>query len=421
MAKQRFDGWSKIGVLLLALTLLAGLPGCAGLPFGATVEPVTLKFAYMENAADYAPLANAFHKENPHITVELVPVPLSGNSMRSLATYASQVDAVRLPSMMIQEDVAQALLPLDTMISTDLEFPQADLFPNTLESLRLDGKQVAIPAGINPYVFFYNTERFAAAGVQPPSANWTIEDFINTAISMNSPDKTGGVTFGYCTYPTFMDSIMFSYLFGGGILDDIYQPTMPTLNDPANVDALRWYTSLLTDFQLLPPEPLSDRAVGMFIAQGNCAFWMDTLNRGAFGRFGDVKSEPLPLPAYNAAFNVAELDAYSVIATSAHPEEAYQWISFLMQQQEASGSLVPPLRALASAAEYTARVSTGTAGVAQSIGDRTVMLGLEMYRDARLGNVIELYTRAAEQVMIEQIDAQTALDQAQSEAEEQFR
>lgn len=421
MAKQRFGGWSKIGLLLLALTLLASLPGCAGLPFGVKVEPVKLRFAYMENAADYAPLADAFHKENPHITVELVPVPLAGNSVRSLATYASQADAIRLPSMVIQEEVAQVLLPLDTMISADLEFPQAELFPNTLESLRLDGKQVAIPAGINPYVFFYNTERFAAAGVQPPTANWTIEDFVNIAMSMNSPDKTGGVTFGFCTYPTFMDSIMFSYLFGGGILDDLYQPTMPTLNDPANVEALGWYSSLLTDFQLLPPDPLSARAVGMFIAQGNCAFWMDTLNRGAFGRFGDVKAEPLPLPAYNAAFNVAELDAYAVIAASAHPEEAYQWITFLMQQQEASGSLIPPVQALATDPEYTARVSTGAAGVAQSIGDHTVMLGLEMYRDSRMGPVIELYARAAEQVMMEQVDAQTALDQAQIEAEARFR
>ncbi len=415
MAKQR------LVMLVVLLALLAGMPGCAGLPFGARVEPITLRFAYLENAADYTALAEAFHKENPHITVELVAVPLEGNPMRSLATYAANADAVRLPSMAIQEEVAEALLPLDTMISTDLNFPQADLFPNSLDSLRMDGKQVGIPAGINPYVFFYNTEKFAAAGVQPPNANWAIEDFINTAANINSPDTDGGVTFGYCTYPTFIDPIMFSYLFGGGILDSIYQPTMPTLNDPANVDALRWYTSLKTDFQLLPPEPLSARAVGMFIAQGNCAFWMDTLNRGAFGRFGGVKSEPLPLPAYNATFNVAELDAYSVIATSAHSEESYQWISFLMQRQEASGAMVPPMQALARSPEYTARVSTGTAGVAQSLGDHTVLLGLEMYRDARMGSVIALYARAAEQVMLEQIDAQTALDQAQLEAEANFK
>lgn len=406
-------------IVLLVLTVI--LAGCAGLPFGEQVEPVTLRFAYLENAADYTALADAFHKENPHITVELAPVPLSGNFMRALAASAAEADAIRLSSWLLQEDVSQALLPLDGMISADLNFPQDDLFPNSLESLRLDGKQIAIPAGINPYVFFYNTERFASAGVLPPDANWTIEDFVNTAVQINSPDRDGGVTFGYCTYPTFTDPIMFAYLFGGGILDSIYQPTAPTLNSPANVDSLRWYASLQTDFQLLPPEPLSDRAVGMFIEQGNCAFWMDTLNRGAFGRNDSLKAEPLPLPAYNAAFNIAEQDAYSVMGTSAHPEEAYQWILFLMQQQEASGILIPPMRTLARSPEYTARVSTGTAGVAQSLGDQTMILALEMYRDARMMTVIQQYGQAAEQVMMQQVDAQTALDQAQVEVESSFR
>jgi hypothetical protein len=58
--------------------------------------------------------------------------------------------------------------------------------------------------------------------------------------------------------------------------------------------------------------------------------------------------------------------------------------------------------------------------VARGLPAQTVILGLEMYSDPRLGEVLELYTDAAMQVLEGTMDAKTALDQAQVKADQAF-
>ena len=52
--------YRALALFSLALLLIAALPGCSGLA-GLGQEPVELTFVYLENVADYAPLAESFH------------------------------------------------------------------------------------------------------------------------------------------------------------------------------------------------------------------------------------------------------------------------------------------------------------------------------------------------------------------------
>jgi ABC-type glycerol-3-phosphate transport system substrate-binding protein len=410
--------------ICLAVVLIFLTTGCSGIPLFTPQEPVTLRFTYIENTADYAVLAEEFTRQNPNITIELDPATLSRDTMRTLALKAEEADVIRIPLTAIDDKFASAFLPLDTILTTDQQFNADDLFPNSLDGLRLAGKQVGVPAGINPFVVFSNPAKFTAAGFEPPTPGWVLEDFITSAMSVNNTDESlrgsPQLTYGFCTHPALPDSLIISFLFGGGVFDNIYNPSSATLNSPENVSALTWYASLKNDFGLVP-EITRTFDVGAMVARGNCAFWMDWLDRSIYGRYGDYDVDMLPLPAYNTPFTVALLDSYSILATSEHSEEAWQWIRFLLSQPTASGYLVPPNVALLSDPEFTARVEPDALVVARNMPQQTVILGVDMYGDQRLGQIVQLYSEATEKVLKGELDAQTALDLAQQQADQVFQ
>jgi multiple sugar transport system substrate-binding protein len=221
-----------LAALGLALALIAALPGCSGLA-GLGAEPVELTFVYFENAADYEPLAQSFHEKYPNITIKLDPVTSGpGDSSRAMQTKAETADVIRISSTMLNEATAASFLPLDSYITTDKNFPQGDLISGSLEGLKVGGKQVGLPAALNPYVVFYDPQLFTSRGITPPAAGWTVEDFMTTAMALNHTDQalvgTQEYTFGYCSTPQFFDPVMFAYIFGGGIFDSPTTPTTPT-------------------------------------------------------------------------------------------------------------------------------------------------------------------------------------------------
>jgi ABC-type glycerol-3-phosphate transport system substrate-binding protein len=154
--------WGRRGLsLVLAAILLAG---CAGFSLpDLFAKPVTLGFLYLEGAANYQPLADEFHRLHPGITVKLIPVTYD-----NFQSQAAVADMIRLPNSLLTDDLVKNLLKLDNQISIDPNFPKSDLFPGSLEALQLGGKQIGIPAGLEPMVVYYSPRKFAAAGVKPP-------------------------------------------------------------------------------------------------------------------------------------------------------------------------------------------------------------------------------------------------------------
>ena len=55
------------------------------------------------------------------------------------------------------------------MLQEDATFPRDDYIPGTLEGLQHEGKQIGLPAGIAPYVVFYEPAKFEANGIKLPA------------------------------------------------------------------------------------------------------------------------------------------------------------------------------------------------------------------------------------------------------------
>ena len=421
MAQRYVSTGKRVFLFVLIAALLAG---CSGLSLGVPDEPVTLRYLYIKDVANVEPLAKEFQRQHPNITIQLEPLEREFDGIRNLESRIAGADAIRLSVTMIPEAVASGFLPIDLQVSTAKDFPQSDIYPGALEGLKMNGKLVGLPAGINPFVVYYSPRKFAAAGVQPPPPNWTLDEFVTTAMAINNTGEaligTDRYIYGFCSHPMFTDGAIFTYLFGGGLFDSLTLVSRPTLNQRANVDALNWYAGLKTDMGIIPDRE-NVRGVGELLARSNCGFWIDWLDHANFANLGPDDATPLPLPAYHEQFNVATLDGYFIFAKSEHPEEAWQWISFLMGQPAAAGILVPPLQSQIDSQEYAARADAARVTVARSLPPQMVVLGMEMFRNERFGNVLELFSQAATQVFKGEKDAQNALDAAQMQAEDIFR
>lgn len=410
----------SLAILLLVGFILLHSVGCSAFQLPKKSEPVTLRFLYEEKSANYPALAEEFHKEHPNITIELTTYKNLGDFYQRYASLMEGVDAVRLfigASIYYAEQVPDGLLVLDPMLAEDTEFPHTDLFPGLMDEIRLEGKLIGIPAGLIPFLVYVNPQKFQAAGQPLPQPGWTVDEFVQAAKAVHRTDTNGQGTYGFCAQPEGPDPGIFLRLFGGGVVDDPMQPTAPVLDQPANETALVWYASLFNDHQVTLPFNLLNQWYAQFMT-GNCAMWVDAMNAGDYGKPEGFDPVIVPLPMYDQPMTFVAMDNYAIQAKSEHPEEAWQWIRFLMGHEQGSGSYLPPLRSLIETDSYQASVSPSVYEIARSLPERLELLGIR--QDPRELQANMQYYEALRRVLMGQQDVPTALEQAQKEALKAF-
>jgi len=410
-----------ISTLIVATIIITGCSTFAPPP--PTPMPVTIRFAFQENASKYQPLADQFHQLHPNITIVLKSQ--GGRSFDEFFnTQYQTVNAIRLNVGFANPDLLNNLLPIDDILASDKNISKEDFFPGTLEALQYKGSQIGIPAGINPYVVYYEPKRFEISGVTPPTSNWTLDDFLVAATKVNNQDPDlrdqGKFVYGFCSTPGGNDPLFLLYLFGGKLFDQLPDPRRPTLNDPNNVEALTWYAALKTEYKILPQDDQPDQFYRA-ITNSQCGFWQfwyDNLNFNLNGVFGSVM---LPLPSYKSNFSLAMVDGYFIIKNSPNPQETWQWITFLVGQQTAAGTEIPPLRSQIASEAFAQRVSPDRLAIARGLSSDTVILGVSTMQSTIMQQITGLFINAVEKVMAGTADPQSALDDAQTQAEAIFK
>lgn len=140
--------------LCLAALLLACLPACTTL--GVAEKPVALTFGFpFYDQAYYQNLLPAFKKQAANITIELHPMqsaPGQFDFKRDVFVFNWEALANA------QDQIVKFAKPLDILLETDLSFKPPDFYPGALEAFKNNGKTIAIPAGLDPWVMYYNSE-----------------------------------------------------------------------------------------------------------------------------------------------------------------------------------------------------------------------------------------------------------------------
>lgn len=394
------------------------------------VEPVVIRFAYRANTVKLQPLFDEFHQRYPWITVESVEAQRFGQQMDAVIRTAT-VDIFREGRNALAYAEEGLLRSLDPLELGDWATFQDDYYKGTWEGLSVQGRQWGIPAGLDTLVAYVNLERAEALNVAVPEPDWSLFDFLDLAIKMNHPEglphDPSIKLFGYCTIPeSVMDPVVFIYLHGGRIVDDVNSPTQATLDDPLTVEAIQWYSDLFNRHDVAPdPEVIKRtfRQGGIYEAalRGACGMWLGWYSgRGGLDtRYNwDFEWQMLPLPQDRAQLGLGDVEGYYITANCAHPKEAIMLLRFLSGRWEAAGRKLPPRRSLINQDPYEDAVGKDVAAIARAFSENVIIMpgeigpGLEAVSTELIKAIVEIVT--------EDLDADDVMAEAQQRVDAVF-
>lgn len=333
------------GAVLATATLLAGCSG--GEP--ASDEEVTITYSVWAGTQTPAmqAIADAFHEENPNITVDLVelPWPQYWSTLQTGAQGGTAPDAFWMLAQQIKPyaDGGQLLDISDAVDSAGVDlgnYPQAvlDLYDQG------DGKLYGLPKDFDTNAVWYNKALFDAAGVDYPSADWTWDDFRATAKAL-----TGNGVWGVAA-PIDYQGGYYNTIFsaGGQVISD--DGTTSEIDSPEAIEGIQFWTDLQADGSSPTLQQLSDTEAVTQFQQGKVAMYMSGAywalqfyNDEAFR--ANVGVAPLPLGPDGRATVSSGIENVGYAGTK-HPEEVAKFLMFASGEEAAkiqaeSGAVLP--------------------------------------------------------------------------------
>jgi len=166
----------------------------SGIGAAHAAEQTTIKLAFSKDYLPNTPelqmgwmqgIKSRFEKENPGVTVELVPIQAGYDDLVTkmslmLSSSAKAPDVAQIPAQQTGEWAASGLLaPLDGKLSNAAWWTQVAA-PVQAEG-RIAGKVYAVSEGVNTSALYYNIDIFKKAGIATPwqPRNW--QDIVSAA------------------------------------------------------------------------------------------------------------------------------------------------------------------------------------------------------------------------------------------------
>ncbi|MBN2002300.1 MAG: sugar ABC transporter substrate-binding protein [Anaerolineae bacterium] len=359
--------------IMIAGVLIAG---CAQiLP---TRELITIRFTYPQytDAGQYEQWAQQFHEQNPDITVELTPV--GENTYNQLTS--GDVFVGSQMSLLAYLDQNQ-VINLSAFIEQDEDLGLDDFYPNAVKVFTTQGKQWALPVGIDMMMLYYNKDLFDRYGVAYPKIGWNWQDFVESAqMTTEYTRENYGFALQYGNEFALYEPMMMIYQHGGRLFDNLENPSQITFNDPLNVEAMDFYAKLIFEHHVAPSwngdaQPQSSMYPWIGIMQSRYAMWtLMYSNRGGqtWPQPWEMKWGVVPLPADQNAATLATVDGAYISVNSLHPDEAWLWAEFLSKQTPAFA--FPARRSLAESQQYEQLVGADIAAAARSALESAILV-----------------------------------------------
>ena len=237
--------------------------------------PVTISFLGFYGPEGVAPLLDAFHAENPGITVEYQSVPFGELNQVIQSRLA---DGGESPDVYIADQPRVAALDnqgflLD--VSDAVGDAANDWVDTALTASTVDGRLMALPLNTSTQILYYNKTLLDQAGIPYPSTSPDDRMTWDEVIDLARQAQEGGATYGFqfdqvsrfYQLQPLMESL------GGG----------PGLTGPANlqpdlvndgwIEAMEFYASLFADDGVAPRGMPPEETPNAFAA-GEVAFYL---------------------------------------------------------------------------------------------------------------------------------------------------
>lgn len=199
----------------------------------------------------YYDLAKAFQLQYPDVIVEFSSTDI--DNPFTINGVANASDCFLWFGGVSSEVEQAAILSLEPFIAEDTNFDKSDFYPQVLNYFMVRGELFGLPAEVNIPLIIYNKSLFDTLSVAYPQYDWTVDDFLTIAMTFTDEKDFGTKRYGYVSQEfETNDLTIFLERLGAQILNDSVDPPRLTFTHPDTLDAMRWYTSLTTEFGVKP-------------------------------------------------------------------------------------------------------------------------------------------------------------------------
>ncbi len=311
-----------------------------------------------EEIAIYRNLVEAFELANPNIDVKLVPVADKDEHLQKLATSfagGNPPDVFLVNFREYSQFVARdAIEPVEPHL-VDTRLNLQDYYEAPLEAFTYDGELQCMPQNASSLVVYYNETLLQAAGLEPPAAEWTWEDFRGYAEALTDPgnDVRGlGIEANVIRFAPFVWSN------GGEIVDDPLAPTRFTLDTPEALEAIEFLVSLVKDGFVPTEEELAAQDLETRFSTGKLGMFLSSRRDTPFFRENlELSWDVAALPIGQEPVGILHSDGYCISRGAVDLDAIMEFVAFAVGEDGATitalgGRTVPSLRSVAESGAF---------------------------------------------------------------------
>jgi len=386
-------------------------------------EPVEITYYTFSAAPDHLEeldqMVQLFEASHPNIKVKVETAPFD-DYFTKLQTLIAGGTAPDVFELNYENFVTYAdkglLLDLSQLMQADTSLDTGVYSERANQAFSYNGMQLGLPATFSTVMLFYNKDMFDQAGVDYPAADWTWADAVEAGKKLNDPaNGVWGLYSGIQFWEFYKKAAQNNCKF---FSDD---KTEVLINSPECVQALQTMVDMVKTDKVVPSAAeMGGQSDGDMFLAGKLA--MDVTGIWMFSGYKDAPFQwdvtVEPGMANKATHFFA--NGVSVFAATRHPQETYEWVKFFTSDPEmakiriASGWELPALKDPALFADYLSQTPPDNR---QAVIDSLefAVVPPVIVRQSEMQDGIN---KLLEQVMLDQLTPQEALDQAKALIEE---
>ncbi len=347
--------WVKGFSILLTIFVLAG----CGSPDGTGAQGVAeVKVSFWGTPEEIGIITGAlapWQAKHPEIKIIFEHTPYTGYISKVLTRIAGgaapDIIATEVDYFVTfaTKGVLEDLTPYEA--ADPKGFEKNDFFPQIIERFTYQGKLLAVPRDIAPFAcVFYNKKVFDKAGIPYPTDDWNWSDMLRLARELTKKDSSGRIAqYGFYTWAWQN----FIYGNGGGLVDNVKEPTRTRLDDDRSIMGLQFYADLSTLYEAMPtPTAFTNFGMGAdrMFADGRIAMFLSGIWETPQFRNYKFEWDVVMFPKNDKgvrAFGTGGT-GYAILKSSKHKKEAWEVVKALTgpegQRQFAKRGLAQPAR-----------------------------------------------------------------------------